>query len=95
MKRELLASFKSRENVIFPQLVENIQKCIDRVKHLLKQKVFIIFLKGGYEIHGRDIDRLVQDAPNSIFMFFVENRNIVKEQQESFYVLSMEDKEDV
>lgn len=62
------------------------------MKHLAKQKVFIIFLKGGHQIHGNDIFSVVAEVPNSIFLFITEESRIVRNQQENFYVVGLDDK---
>ena len=66
------------------------------MKHLQKEKIFIIFLKDGKEIYGKEIHELIQSTPNSKFLFITNKKRIIKD-KEDFYILGMDEqgKEDL
>ena len=66
------------------------------MKHLQKEKIFIIFLKDGKEIYGKEIHELIKATPNSKFLFITNKKRIIKD-KEDFYILGMDEqgKEDL
>ena len=48
---------KVREQKIIASVSPCLKKSLERVKHLKNEKIFLIFLKQGYEIYAEDIIR--------------------------------------
>ena len=57
IKKELLNSIKCKEAKCSSFPLQNLEKALERVSHLQREKYFIIFLKRGVE--GREIEQII------------------------------------
>jgi hypothetical protein len=96
LRKEVKAAIKVRGQVVYSQLVPNVQKVVERTKNLKKEKVFLFFLKRGEEVDSEDILREIDKAENSIFIFLVLGTNErIKQTHEGFYIVDFQSFNDV
>jgi hypothetical protein len=90
------AAIKVRGQVVYSQVVSNVEKVVERTKSLQKEKVFLFFLKRGDEVDSSSLLREIDKAENSIFIFLAMNANErIKQTQEGFYIVDFQGFSDV
>ncbi len=95
IKKELLNSFKTREQLVSSEFVPCFSRAVERVRNLKKEKVFLIFFKKGEQINCRVIENEARQLENYKIIVIVEDMKMVEEKSEDIYVVLLENIESV